>query len=171
MKLTGILTAVITSGLTVGLGAIAPAQAAMFYAGTASTGKSVHVDMDSISRVSQRSVDFVYYLGGERIFAQANCHAGSWTTFPEGERHYPQSRATQRMVDFVCSRVRNVSTSVVPQTVRVIDPPSNVRATPNGRIVCTLPRTNIQVFESVGSWYRTHACGRSGYIHVSQIQF
>lgn len=168
MKINTLLTTV-TAVLTVGIGAIAPAQAESFYAGTASNGQSVRVDTDSINRASARSVNFIYYLGEERIFAQANCDARNWTTFPEKQTQYPQSTATKNMVNFVCDRTRNVSTT--SRTARVIDPPSNVRATPNGRIICSLGRTQIQVFEPTGSWYRTNVCGTNGYIHKSQIQF
>ncbi len=168
MKINTLLTAA-TAIVTLGVGAIAPAQADSFYAGTASNGQSVRVDIDSINRASSRSVNFVYYLGQERIFAQAHCDTRGWTTFPENQTQYPQSLATQRMVDYVCDRTRNASPT--SRTARVIDPPSNVRATPNGRIICSLGRTQIEVFEPTGSWYRTNACGTEGYIHNSQIQF
>jgi hypothetical protein len=130
----------------------------------------VRVDLDSIARASARSVNFIYYLGDERIFAQANCSAGNWTTFPEGQINYPQSRATQRMVNFVC---RNVATDPTPgyRSALVVDPPSNVRATPNGNVICSLPRQTINIYGSSGSWFRTDACGRMGFIHNSQIQF
>ena len=168
MKINTLLTAVATT-LTVGLGVIAPAQAAPFYAGTASNGQSIRVDTDSINRVSSRSVNFIYYLGEERIFAQAHCDTRGWTTFPENKTQYPQSAATQSMVDFVCDKTRNVSTT--SRMALVVDPPSNVRATPKGRIICSLGRTRIEVFEPTGSWYRTNVCGTKGYIHKSQIQF
>jgi len=161
--------AALTTTLTVGIGAIAPAQAESFYAGNASNGQPVRVDTDSINRASSRSVNFIYYLGEERIFAQAHCDTRSWTTFPENQTQYPQSTATKNMVNFVCDRTRNVSTT--SRTARVIDPPSNVRATPNGRIICSLGRTQITVFEATGSWYRTNVCGTKGFIHKSQIQF
>lgn len=171
MKIASLAATVLTTGFAIGTSAIAPAQASTYYAGTASTGQPVQVDVDSISRVGQRRVNFVYYLGREQISAQANCESRSWKTFPENERHYPQSRATERMLNFVCSQNGGYP-SDGGQIVRVIDPPSNIRATPNGRVICTLPdRMNIQVFDAVGSWYRTNACGQSGYIHSSQIRF
>jgi hypothetical protein len=171
MKISPILTAALTTGLATGavFGGGAIAQAGEFYAGTASNGQPVYVDTDSIARASARSVNFVYYLGNERIFAQANCTAGSWTTFPEGQVNYPQSRATQRMVNFVC---RDVATgNPAARTAFVIDPPSNVRETPNGSIICALPRRSINTYGAVGNWYRTDACGRMGFIHISQLQF
>src|SRR5689334_1763098 len=101
MKIASLAATVLTTGFAIGTGTIAPAQASTYYAGTASTGQPVQVDVDSISRVGQRRVNFVYYLGEERVSAQANCESRSWKTFPENERHYPQSRATERMLNFV----------------------------------------------------------------------
>lgn len=172
MKFTSLSATALTAALTLGTGAIAAAQPGTYYAGIASTGQPVYVDTDSISRVSYRSVDFIYYLGNDRIFAQANCDSRSWVTFPENERHYPQSRATQRMVNYVCTQESSYPVPDAGQIVRVIDPPSNVRATPNGRIICTVPtRMDIRVYDAVGSWYRTNACGPIGFIHSSQFQF
>lgn len=144
------------------------AQTCNYFAGTASTGESVNVDLCSLSRASSRSVDFVYYLGEERIISQANCESGSWTTFPEKEVHRPQSQATQRMIEVVCSY------SSIPQTERavVFAPPSNVRDTPNGNILCSIDRAiSIDVYGSTGDWYYTDACGSMGVIHSSQIRF
>ena len=92
MKIASLAATVLTTGFAIGTGTIAPAQASTYYAGTASTGQPVQVDVDSISRINQRRVNFVYYLGEERVSAQANCESRSWKTFPENERHYPQSR-------------------------------------------------------------------------------
>jgi hypothetical protein len=79
------------------------AQSCNYFAGTAVTGEKVNVNTCSISRSSYQSVDFVYYLGKKRIISQANCNHGYWTTFPDREIHRPQSQATQRMLDTVCS--------------------------------------------------------------------
>ncbi|MEE3719636.1 hypothetical protein V2H45_23115 [Tumidithrix elongata RA019] len=146
------------------------AQGCNYYAGSAVTGQSVLVDLCSISRASYRSVDFVYSLGGERIEAQANCEAGTWTTFPERQVNRPQSQATSRMLDVVCTFDSRGVTS--GRSAWVIDPPSNVRATPNGSIICSIPtRQRITTYGSVGSWYYTDACGEMGVIHNSQIRF
>lgn len=55
----------------------------------------------------------------------------------------------------------------------VFDPPSNVRATPNGEIICSVREVmNIDLYSSVQQdWYRTDVCGEMGYIHNSQIRF
>ncbi len=172
MKFAGLAAIALTTGLTIGTSTIAQAQTDTYYAGVASNGLAVQVETDSIHRMSDRNVNFVYYLGGEQIFAQADCVARNWTSMPDQDQHFPRSLATERMLNFVCSQDQIYPVSSEAQTVRVVDPPSNVRATPNGRIICTLPtRMNIQVFGAVGSWYRTDACGRSGYIHSSQIRF
>ncbi|MEO1620039.1 MAG: hypothetical protein AAFU53_03290 [Cyanobacteria bacterium J06632_3] len=57
-------------------------------------------------------------------------------------------------------------------TALVYDPSSNVRATPNGQIICSIDTvTYINIFGRVGDWYDTDACGRLGMIHSSQISF
>jgi len=55
----------------------------------------------------------------------------------------------------------------------VFDPPSNVRATPNGQIICSVRQViTIDLYgSSQNSWYQTDVCGEMGYIHDSQIRF
>lgn len=54
----------------------------------------------------------------------------------------------------------------------VFDPPSNVRDSPNGKILCSVrARTTINIYDSTNSWYRTDVCGEMGVIHDSQITF
>jgi hypothetical protein len=54
----------------------------------------------------------------------------------------------------------------------VIDPPSNVRESPNGQIICAVrEKININLYERQGLWYRTDVCGRMGWIHASQLKF
>lgn len=51
-------------------------------------------------------------------------------------------------------------------------PPSNVRATPNGAILCSIKAvTAIDTYGYNNGWYVTDICGRNGYIHESQIRF
>jgi len=51
-------------------------------------------------------------------------------------------------------------------------PPSNVRATPNGNIVCSVrTRQAINIYGREGQWYLTDYCGGRGYIHEGQIRF
>ncbi|MBW4609067.1 MAG: hypothetical protein KME22_18130 [Hassallia sp. WJT32-NPBG1] len=57
------------------------------------------------------------------------------------------------------------------QSAVVIDPPSNVRAKPNGAIICSVrAQTSIAVYDNANGWYKTDVCGRSGYIHQSQVR-
>jgi len=57
----------------------------------------------------------------------------------------------------------------------VFDPPSNVRVTPNGQILCKITtKRRISIWnDKVGGndWYATNACGSkgTGYIHQSQV--
>lgn len=54
----------------------------------------------------------------------------------------------------------------------VFDPPSNVRQSPNGKILCSIQKsTTINIYNSVDDWYETDICGTKGVIHSSQITF
>jgi hypothetical protein len=64
------------------------------------------------------------------------------------------------------------------RTATVIDPPTNIRLSPNGTILCVVKqRTSVNILGSTGvtdnngTWYYTDACGRQGMIHSSQIRF
>ncbi|OIP71939.1 MAG: hypothetical protein AUK48_11720 [Oscillatoriales cyanobacterium CG2_30_44_21] len=145
------------------------AQSCNYFAGKAAGGQEINLDTCSISRASYRSIDFIYYLGNEKVVSQANCDNGTWTTFPEGQVNRPQSQATQRMLSFVCnSRATNSSA----RKAFVFDPPSNVRSEPNGSVLCSIKNPiSINVYGSIGSWYYTDTCGETGVIHSSQIRF
>jgi len=64
-------------------------------------------------------------------------------------------------------------------TAVIIDPPSNIRATPNGTILCVARTRGIVVnitgetgvSDNNGTWYYTDYCGRQGVIHSTQIRF
>ncbi|HEY8560961.1 MAG TPA: hypothetical protein VIL74_11360 [Pyrinomonadaceae bacterium] len=64
-------------------------------------------------------------------------------------------------------------------TAVIIDPPTNIRATPNGAIICVVRRrgTVVNILGSTnvkdgnGTWYYTDACGGRGVIHSTQIRF
>jgi serine/threonine-protein kinase len=63
-----------------------------------------------------------------------------------------------------------VSPVLAQSTAYIFAPPSNVRNTPDGEIICTIARkTNITVYDKQGQWYYTDFCG-GGYIHQSQIR-
>ncbi|PSB27073.1 hypothetical protein C7B82_17540 [Stenomitos frigidus ULC18] len=156
-------------------GAVVPlqpivAQSCNYYAGQAVGGQSLNVDLCSITRASAKSVDFVYYLGQERIQSQANCQDGSWVTFPERQRNRPQSSATQQMLTVVCGyQGRRPSSNNI---ATVFDPPSNVRTAPNGKVLCAIrERRTIHTYGTVGAWYYTDACGEMGVIHSGQLKF
>jgi hypothetical protein len=60
----------------------------------------------------------------------------------------------------------------VTQTALVFDPPSNVRMSPGGTILCSVDEsTYINIYGHSGSWYQTDICGQMGLIDISQIQF
>jgi hypothetical protein len=149
-------------------------QSGNFFAGTAVGGQAVNVDLGSIRQVSSQSLDFTYYLGREQIYAQANCRGGYWVTFPERQINRPQSSATQRMLSKVCSYLDSVSRSQdpAPGVAIVYDPPSNIRSTPNGAIMCSVrSRQTINIYGREGQWYVTDFCGGRGYIHQGQLRF
>ncbi len=161
----------LATGTIWGLAASASAEL-LYYAGRAVEGQRVTVDLDTISRASSRSVDFVYYLGQEKIWSQANCVAGTWTTFPERAVHRPQSPATRNMLDVVCNYDSNPTATSRVGTAFVFDPPSNVRAYPNGDILCTVRQpSTINLYGAIGKWYYTDVCGSIGVIHTSQLRF
>jgi hypothetical protein len=149
------------------------AQSCNYFAGTAVGGQNINVDTCSISRASYPSVDFIYYLGNEKVISEANCNNGTWMTLPERQVNRPQSQATQRMLNVVCNyRASSSNSSSSSRKAFVFDPPSNVRTSPNGSILCSVrTQTTINVYDSVNSWYYTDVCGRSGVIHSSQIRF
>lgn len=162
------------SSLVLAVTPSAIAQSGTAYMGTAAGGQSINLDLGSIRQVSSASLDFVYFLGNERVYAQANCPGGYWVSFPERQVNRPQSAATQRMLSEVCSYL---GSSPQPSRSRagvalVFDPPSNVRVTPNGAILCSVrSRGSINIYGKDGQWYVTDFCGDRGYIHESQLRF
>jgi len=54
----------------------------------------------------------------------------------------------------------------------VFAPPSNVRVTPNGNILCSVRNSStINIYGSISNWYYSDVCGEMGVIHRSQIRF
>jgi len=139
--------------------------------GKAVGGQNVSIDLCSISKISSQKVNFDYNLGDERIQAQANCQSRTWITFPERAVNKPQSQATKDMLQIVCTAPsfnEGIGIGVV------FDPPSNVRSSPNGSIICTI--RELTAIETSGGvvgdgWLRTSFCGRSGVIHRSQVLY
>lgn len=178
----------------------AMAQSSYYFAGQAVGGELLLVDLDSIRRVGNRDANFDYVLSEALVEGQAHCvGGGAWTTLNDGVTHYAQSQATREMLRIVCSysghapieiAVDPAPTDDLPadlsalradltasrasstQVALVYDPSSNVRATPNGQILCSIDtRAYINIYGSLGDWYNTDACGELGVIHISQIQF
>lgn len=53
----------------------------------------------------------------------------------------------------------------------VIDPPSNVRRTPNGEILCVVQEsTDIITYGEAEGWFYTYVCGQEGRIHHTQVR-
>ena len=53
----------------------------------------------------------------------------------------------------------------------VIAPPSNIRVTPNGDVICQVTQMQaINVYNAQNGWYETDFCGIPGYIHISQVK-
>jgi serine/threonine-protein kinase len=160
--------------------AAAPA-AGLVDTGIASGGQSVRLDLGSITPAGASSLRrFRYQLGRESINAIADCAAGTWTTEPEGETHSPQSTATARMLERICGVAAAAAApapAIAPAVSRsgaalVFDPPSNIRSSPNGPILCSVTsRGTIAIQGQAGDWYLTDACGSPGYIHRGQIRF
>jgi len=152
-----------------------PTSSTFYEAGTAVGGQSVRVDLSSIRQVSNRGeTEFVYYLGNERISSIANCAEGTWVTLPEMKTHSPKSIATQKMLNRVCTDVVTGGGPAISASGQAIvfDPPSNIRSTPNGNILCSVTsRGSIPVQGQDGDWYKTNYCGSLGYIHKGQVKF
>lgn len=60
----------------------------------------------------------------------------------------------------------------------ISDPPTNIRATPNGKIICVITTRTVvgivntpSIADKNGVWYRTTACGGIALVHSSQISF
>jgi len=74
----------------------------------------------------------------------------------------------------VSSNITNASNDLISRTgvAIVFDPPSNVRANPNGDILCSVrSKVTINIYDSIGDWYYTDVCGNKGVIHKSQVKF
>ena len=146
--------------------------------GSASTGAPVRLIVNSIVPLGGGSHAFNYQLGSTTIRARANCSEQNWVSYPENQINRPQSDATLKMLQIICSEtIGNTPASPsinsnYPGTAIVFDPPSNIRQTPGGSFLCTVKsKTTVSVGNPNGNWYPTSACGSRGFIHKSQIRF
>lgn len=65
------------------------------------------------------------------------------------------------------------TTSSYARTAVVYDPISNIRKTPNGKILCKIKRIKKITISSKSNngWYSTNVCGEKGVIHHTQVVF
>lgn len=163
------LLAISAALAVLGTGNEAIADIGDYYAGTAAGGQQVILDLDSMHDTGNYSANFIYYLGNERILSEAICAGGgAWITLDDGVMHHPQSRATRNMMRAVCDFANFVASGEI---ALVYAPPSNVRAEPNGTVVCTVSQMSyININGSIGDWHMTDFCQETGFIHHSQIR-
>ena len=152
-----------------------PAQAEMLVLGTASTGQTVTLDTNSVSRSQRGTGLFIsarYYLGDERVDADISCRDNYWVVSGESTQYRPQSQATRNLLSVACTISRSNNQSGARYWL-VYDPPSNVRSSPNGSVQCVISTIQtIWVYgEPRNGWYQTSACeGAAGWINESQIR-
>lgn len=143
-----------------------------YSAGTAVGGQALNLDLCSIDATAAETLRFVYYLNDERIEGEADCSKSTWITFPEQQVNRPQSQATQNMLEKVCSQKASSDSISKAGVATVIKPPSNVRVSPNGAILCSVrEKRDINIYDLKGDWYTTDVCGTIGVIHASQLKF
>jgi serine/threonine protein kinase, bacterial len=137
--------------------------------GASANGSQIRLLLNSLRSDEGIKRTFSYQLGNVMINATANCSDRSWITYPEKKLNRPQSPATEQMLSRVCVG----ATGLEPASLAVVhDPPSNVRVTPAGALLCKIhSRKTITVGQPSGDWYSTSACGPIGFIHRGQIQF
>jgi hypothetical protein len=77
------------------------------YQGTASTGERVALNLDSINAGQRGGKFFTYQIGRDRPFAYTPCNGKFQVANPDGVTFQPlmapQSEATRKMLDRVCS--------------------------------------------------------------------
>lgn len=152
---------------------IAGTPALWEYQGSASTGEKVYLNLDSIQQEGRKNgYFFTYQIGTDRPVAFTPCDGRFQVVTANGVTFKPfmkpQSQATQKMLDRVC-RYQRKQTSM---PAYVFAPPSNVRTSPDGDILCSVDTQKmIETYGSQGAWFYTDVCGKMGVIHSSQIKF
>jgi serine/threonine protein kinase, bacterial len=148
-----------------------------YSAGDAVMGQAVNLDLCSITTNNSDQVGFVYYLGDRRMGSAANCSNNTWTTFSDRQVHRPLSPATQRMLENVCSRrqasnPKSSSSNSEVAKATIFAPPTNVRESPDGKILCVINRKiSINTYGANNSWYKTDVCGVMGVVQAEQLKF
>lgn len=80
----------------------APAKAEWVAMGKAVTGENIYVDKDSISQ-GREGMRFIYEIADETLQAAANCETNTWYVLEYDQTYSPESEATAKMIDYVCS--------------------------------------------------------------------
>lgn len=78
------------------------AAACLMRLGYASGGQLLHLNVCSIKQGQGYYRYFTYNFGPEPVSSLADCRSLSWITYPENQRHYPKSAATDLMIRTVC---------------------------------------------------------------------
>jgi len=149
-------------------------QSSMEDLGYAVGGEKLQLDLTSINPYpNSAKISFRYSLGNESINSIADCGRREWMTLPERKLHSPKSAATGRMLTRVCEVFRNGAPAISTSGAAIVfDPPSNIRTTPNGGILCSITsKGTIPIQGKRGDWYETDYCGSPGYIHKGQVKF
>jgi hypothetical protein len=60
------------------------------------------VDKDSILP-GREGMRFIYKIGNETLQAAANCEKNTWYVLEYDQSYSPESEATAKMIDYVCS--------------------------------------------------------------------
>jgi hypothetical protein len=107
---------------------------------------------------------------------QAVIHGDDWGEIDEIIADGIPRNVAERLLDITFSDWRIAEESLTQQEsyrlAEIFDPPSNVRLTPGGDILCSVgERATIVIYRQLGDWYATDICGRDGFIHSSQIRF
>lgn len=131
---------------------------------------------------SREPVDTLPSLGAQTITStqQANAPIPPETQEPEASPTATTGATTLSTVALEEKQdSNNIFTIETVKTLKAVipDPPSNIRKTPDGDILCTIsePGHTITINEnpeedSKGEpWFKTNECGSQGYIHHSQI--
>jgi len=142
--------------------------------GNAVGGQKLQLDLSSIKAYPNSArISFRYSLGNEIIDSIADCGRREWMTLPERKWHSTQSAATERMLSRVCEAFRSGAPAISTSGAAIVfDPPSNIRTTPNGGILCSITsKGTIPIQGKRGDWYETDYCGSPGYIHKGQVRF
>lgn len=137
------------------------------------TGQTIELDMCSLRKVSNDSVDFIYAVNDDRIYSQANCRLGIWTTYPDRINHRAQGTATKQMLEAICRR--GLGGPERGRLAKVVgDGIIFVRRSPGGSILCSVRKdAEILVSETLVSsnrtWYYTDYCGQVGMIPEANV--